>query len=157
MENGKEGIRADVLDAEGPVPPPGPGHCESRTQLFRKLAGTSDIMQMIVGQLGLPQRPHVPREITNMKDAVDSQELKIQKSLVNEEDILGQILHRGMARTEPSCEHSLRRHHTHADEADPDSDSWHGSEDPHPFHQPHGLDMLSDIWELGSHQSWFQH
>ena len=33
-----------------------------------------------------------------MKDAVDSQELKIQKSLVNEEDVLGDIMNRGMMR-----------------------------------------------------------
>lgn len=33
-----------------------------------------------------------------MKDAVDNQELKIQKSLVNEEDVLGSIINRGSRR-----------------------------------------------------------
>lgn len=82
---------------------------------------------MIITQLGLPQHTHVTREITNMKDAVDSQELKIQKSLVNEEDVLGDILNRGIARTEKnqSREHKLRKHQTYADESDMDDNYWH--------------------------------
>ena len=58
----------------------------------------SGLTQTIIGQLGLPQPLHVSQEINNMKNAVDNQELKIQKSLVNEEDILGNIANRNVVR-----------------------------------------------------------
>ena len=66
------------------------------------------LSQMIISQLGLPQNVHISQEIANMKNAVDKQELKIQKSLVNDEDILGDIINRGAGKNEkiPAFYHS---------------------------------------------------
>ena len=63
---------------------------------------------MTMSQLGLPQNVHISQEIPNMKNAVDKQELKIQKSLVNDEDILGEIINRGAGKNEkiPAFYHS---------------------------------------------------
>ncbi len=45
-----------------------------------------------------------------MKEAVDQQELKIQKSLVNEEDVLGNITNRSLRRSRN--EKQVKANHT---------------------------------------------
>ena len=44
-------------------------------------------MKNIITQLAMPESFEVSYQIFSMKDAVDKQELRIQKSLVKDEDI----------------------------------------------------------------------
>lgn len=117
-----------------------------------------------MAQLGTPRHSETVIEISHMKEAVDQQELKIQKSLVNEEDVLGNITNRTLKREK--CEKQHRSMYAIEPIEEESSQCWHNEEnmfgqarDPAAKKIDILGDPISDIWELGSEngKDWFHH
>lgn len=90
--------RPSLLAAQAPVSTPRPLYCRLSSHFLVESSSPSFFIQNIVSQLHMPAPIETRHQISSMKEAVDSQELKIQTSLVNEEDVLGNITNRALHR-----------------------------------------------------------
>lgn len=87
-------------------------------------------------------------EIISMKDAVDHQELKIQRSLVNEEPVLQNITNQSSIGKAESKVRKVKFTYEHEEFVG----EWEDLRQPE--------DIIDDIWEFGSsqpHKDWFHH